>query len=80
MSKFALINSQEGTMTKSKAVWISDTAGGNYLKQLAMIANLDFGTDANIYFSHDDWCGIWESQPCNCDPAVRVEPLEDVPG
>ena len=48
----------------------------NYLKKLLPIG-LAFppGTcfDATCY--HDNWCGIYRDQRCNCDPDVVVVPL-----
>jgi hypothetical protein len=22
---------------------------------------------------HDDWCGVWQQQRCNCDPDIRLK-------
>ena len=22
---------------------------------------------------HDDWCGIYQGKPCNCDPDIRLK-------
>ena len=27
---------------------------------------------------HDDWCGIYQNKPCNCDPDIKLK--ASVPG
>jgi hypothetical protein len=35
-------------------------------------------TEVNVY--HDDKCGIWNNEPCNCDPDIIQEPItEQIP-
>jgi hypothetical protein len=26
-----------------------------------------------VSVSHDDWCGIWQQQRCNCDPDITLK-------
>ena len=29
-----------------------------------------------LTFAHDDWCGIFQGEDCNCDPDISGEVLE----
>ena len=54
----------------------------NYLRKIAFMAKTgalprDVGFhQVSVY--HDDWCGVWKQQRCNCDPDVRLK--YSVPG
>jgi hypothetical protein len=48
----------------------------NYVTKIA--AMQDAGTlprvgVAQIEVFHDDWCGVFQSQRCDCDPEVRLK-------
>jgi hypothetical protein len=48
----------------------------NYLKKLrAMIATGALPCDVGLHrltVAHDDWCGVFQQQRCNCDPDIRL--------
>lgn len=63
-------------MSKKPILWITDTQGGNYMKKVLPIASaFPQGTDLYATCYHEDWCGIYDGRPCNCDPDVVVVPL-----
>ncbi len=64
-------------MNKKPILWVTDTAGGNYMKKLLPIGlALPRGTlwDATCY--HDNWCGIYDGRHCDCDPDIVIVPLD----
>jgi hypothetical protein len=49
----------------------------NYLTKIQqMWASGDLPREAGYHqvaVSHDDWCGVFEGQRCNCDPEITVK-------
>jgi hypothetical protein len=49
--------------------------GGNYIKKVLDFTNAhpEVQTGVNhIAVKHDDWCGVYNSKPCNCNPDVEI--------
>ena len=64
-------------MNKKPILWVTDTAGGNYMEKLLPIGlALPRGTLWDVTCHHDDWCGIHDGRRCNCDPEVVIVPLD----
>lgn len=56
------------------------SAGGNYLRKVLEIASaVEPGTGLLLTVLHDDWCGYWTGQRCDCDPEIVRRPLEATP-
>ena len=65
---------------------------GNYAKLLYAIVdsgvlakefvgregNRATGTVISVHVYHDDWCGIFSGERCNCDPSIMVEEVPEV--
>lgn len=52
----------------------------SYLQKLSrMVAEMGLppGAVYDVTVSHDDWCGIFSNQPCNCDPDISIVRLPD---
>jgi hypothetical protein len=49
----------------------------NYVKKLRSLVRIgalphDVGYhQVSVY--HDDWCGVFQGQRCNCDPDIRLK-------
>lgn len=53
------------------------SAGGNYMRGvLEIVADLEPGSANVVTILHDDWCGYWTGQRCDCDPEFTVRPEE----
>jgi hypothetical protein len=54
----------------------------NYLRKLRYLWKIGaIPRDVGVHMvtvSHDDWCGIYQQKPCNCDPDSRLKAT--VPG
>lgn len=51
----------------------------NYLKKLAQMEQRGqvkvgpAGSLNNMTVRHDDWCGVYKGEECNCDPNIEFE-------
>ena len=49
----------------------------NYMKKLVELykqGKLPTAGVSDIYFFHDDWCGIYRGRSCNCEPIIEIRP------
>jgi hypothetical protein len=49
----------------------------NYMKKLVELykqGKLPTRGVSDIYFFHDDWCGIYRGRRCNCEPNIEIRP------
>ena len=45
----------------------------NYIKKLAKLQKkIKKPGIYHAFIHHDNWCGIYQNQPCNCNPDVTV--------
>ena len=53
-------------------------AKGNYAAKLLALGELGLigepGKVQEVDIYHDDWCGVYRGQPCNCNPEIKVRP------
>jgi hypothetical protein len=52
-----------------------DPTKHNYFKKLMKLvaeAQLSAGSLAAVDIYHDDWCGVYRGQYCNCDPQIKL--------
>lgn len=59
-------------MTKFFLRFRSGLTGGNYADKLKrIVAQRDGDLHGVGSVLHDDWCGIFEGNACDCDPDIR---------
>ena len=66
---------------RSRGKATRQTLGGNYLQRIAQVVEpADFkpGSVIHTTIRHDEWCGIFAGQDCDCDPLVVRGRPEDV--
>ena len=53
-----------------KILWVTETAGGNYVKKVRESIEMPTQGVHHVSILHDDWCGIFNGEACNCDPDI----------
>lgn len=62
----------------NKAISWVQAQGSDYKKVLSQVESaFQQSSLVQMTYYHDDWCGIYDGRPCNCDPDVVVVPLTD---
>jgi hypothetical protein len=55
-----------------------DPTKHNYYKKILDLYERGWLSGVSLGFVdiyHDDWCGIYRGQYCNCNPDIKVRPL-----
>lgn len=59
------------------ALYVSDgtAPGGNYVRGVARISRALMGRPGlfRVRAYHDDWCGVFAGQPCDCAPDFDMQ-------
>ncbi len=80
MSKFSRrqrTRKRKKTQTRRR---LHPAALAEYEKQhREMVSRLGLENTTHVFRHHDDWCGVFKGQDCNCDPYEFVLPPHNAP-
>ena len=60
-----------------------DPTKHNYLKKLMKLyeqGKIPSTSLTVVDIYHDDWCGVYQGEYCNCDPDIQLRPCRSVTG
>lgn len=57
--------------------WSGNAPGGNYTEKLLAQPTPRPGEAVVVEVRHDDWCAIFNGNPCNCEPDVTSRPVTE---
>ena len=58
-----------------------DPSKHNYMKKIMELCRQGKVSPAGVMMTdiyHDDWCAIYKGRHCNCDPEIKICPVEDL--